>query len=56
MDKNKLIEKIRDNKKNLANTYYKLIKKIIKEDPEYYKNKKYAEEFLESRKWMIFKL
>ncbi len=45
MDKEKLFAKIKENKEKQAEKYFKCVEKIVKSDPEYYKDKKYAEKF-----------
>lgn len=47
MDKEKLFKKIEEKKEEQVNKYVKVIKKIVNDDKEYYKNKDYAERFKE---------
>lgn len=45
MDKEKLFQKIEENKKSQVDKYVNSIKKLVKEHREYYKDKEYAEKF-----------
>ena len=45
MDKQKLFQKIEEKKKKQVDKYVNTIKKIVNDDPEYYRNKKYAGKF-----------
>lgn len=45
MDEKKLLKKIEENKSKQVNKYVECIKKIVRNDPIYYKDKKYAEKF-----------
>ena len=42
MDKKILFKKIEENKTSQAQKYYKWMQQVIKNDPYYYKDKKYA--------------
>lgn len=45
MDEKKLFEKVEENKSKQVDKYVNCIKKIVQNDPVYYKNKKYADKF-----------
>ena len=45
MDKEKLFQKIEENKKMQVDKYVNSIKMLVKEHKEYYKDKEYAEKF-----------
>ena len=45
MDKEKLFKKIEEKEREQVNKYVKSIKKLVKDNPEYYINKDYAEKF-----------
>lgn len=45
MDKQKLFKKIEEKKNKQVGQYVNIVKKIVKDDPEYYRDKKYAEKF-----------
>lgn len=45
MDKEKLFQKIEENKKLQVDKYVNSIKMLVKEHREYYKDKEYAEKF-----------
>ena len=50
MNLDKLIDKIKTNKKASTTAYYKAVEKIIKKDYAYFKDKDYAKKFLEEKK------
>lgn len=45
MNENKLLKKNEENKLKQVYKYVDCIKKIVQNDPVYYKNKKYADKF-----------
>ena len=50
MNLDKLIDKIKTNKKASTTAYYKAVEKIIKKEYAYFKDKDYAKKFLEEKK------
>lgn len=46
MDSEKFLKKIKDNRKNSSNQYFKIIKRIIENDLEYYEGKEYIRKIL----------
>ncbi len=45
MNKQKLFEKIEEKKNTQVNKYVNTIKKVVRDNPEYYSKKDYAEKF-----------